>query len=300
MRRSACLLVPFMALVGAFLRPSNLWQRSSSLWAESNDAQQRSALREELMSCCDGKQGDARVQEVLDRLIPLSPPMEPLLNWKGRRDVVEATNALHGLWMVRFTSDPTSSLNQLGHRGPATAMRFVNASDGTWTEIVEYRTHAGKLKGFRLVSRCTPVSTPQQLQLQLQRDKLVVDRRSRVGLGVITLPLSLPLSLPLPPHLLRLLPLQLPADPSEPLGRPASQAPAPAPAPAPQGGTRLSLQYLDEDLCVYTVQPSSSSRTGTGSGSGSGQAGRDGHVFVLARLYDAWDPAVGWTTISAI
>ena len=299
-----------LLLVGAFRQPLRVaTSRVQALF----DA--RDSLIEELMSRCDAREDEFKVQEILKQLIPLNPTPDALFNWRARRDVVEKTNPLHGLWKLRFASDPSASINKLGRRGPASAMRFVNASEGTWTDIVEFPTHKGKVKGFKLVSSCSPPSTSSSSSsssfssssssgqlLQVRRQRLVVDRRSRIGLHTI--------SLPLPPLPL----LSLPSLPALPLAQAVSLS----------GPGLLRVLYLDEELCVYRscAHGQEGEEEGEGEGedegegegkggdqgdgssrsdSGSGRGGRrGGHVFVQSRLYDVWDPAVGWRLVSAI
>jgi hypothetical protein len=153
--------------------------------------------------------------------------------------------------MVRFTTDAQDSVRIVGRRGPATGLTYVNASAGTITRCVEFREHGGKIKGFKVVSGATPLAgSPPCLELQWQR--LVVDRRSRVGLNTIVFPLLLPLPLPLPLPLL------------------------------PQRVRRLQvleLLFVDEEVLVLRSERG---------------------LVVHSRLYDVWDPAVGWKLVSAV
>jgi len=216
------------------------------LAAAQDPEQQKDALREELIRCCDARL-EERVVEIVPQLAALNPTQDPFVNWRARRDLAEATNPLHGLWMVRFTTDAQDSVRVVGRRGPATGLTFVNASAGTLTRSFEFREHGGKIKGFKVVSGGTPLAgSPPRLELQRQR--LVVERRSRVGLNTIVLPLLLPLPLPLLPHAAR------------------QQQP-------------LELLFVDEEVLVLRSERG---------------------LVVHSRLYDVWDPAVGWKLVSAV
>ena len=164
-------IILMLVLTLATLAPSSAFQRFSSSHVragptvvvasstESSDQEDlRLSLREKLMDHSDSKQENKLVR-VLEQLMLLNPTKDPLRNWCARREVIETSNPLNGLWQVRYTSDSRDPSNVLGRRGPATSLRYVNASAGTWTEAAEFRQHQGKLKGFQVLCRCSSSSS---------------------------------------------------------------------------------------------------------------------------------------------
>lgn len=202
-----------------------------------------------------------------EQMAAVNPTPAPLASWMTGKPA-ETLCPLHGLWMLRFTTDDLDSFSATGHRGPATCMQYVDASAGTLTNIVNYNQWGGKVKGFRVILDGAPVAMQGAGRLELTRRRVEVERRSRVRLDKISLPAG---------------PLELPAalaiSALSHLSRAIPGLALRALAALLQPPSALDLLYLDDDLRIH-------------------RAG--GHVYILSRLYDVWDPASGWKVVSTI
>ena len=162
---------------------------------------------------------------------------------------------LGGTWKLRFTT-ATDATFKPGKRGPATTLQFVNATMGTFTNIIEFRENPGKVKGFQVVVEGNPVS---DTKMNLTFRRVIIDRRSRVGLNRIVIPL---------PNFKFL--QRFSRKKKENVENDSKR----------RSGPCFNMLYLDDEMRVH--------KTG------------DGNYFVQTRLYDAWDPMIGWTLISAV
>lgn len=137
----------------------------------------------------------------------------------------------------------------------------MNATIGTFTNIIEFRENPGKVKGFQVVVEGNPVS---DTKMELTFRRVIIDRRSRVGLNRIVIPL------PNFKFLQRFSRKKKERKMEEGVEN----------IPKNSSGPYFNMLYLDDEMRVH--------KTG------------DGNYFVQTRLYDAWDPMIGWTLISAV
>lgn len=165
---------------------------------------------------------------------------------------------LGGTWKLRFTT-ATDATFKPGKRGPATTLQYVNTTVGTFTNIVEFRENKGKVKGFQVVVEGEPVN---DIRINLTFRKVIIDRRSRVGLNKITIPI---------PNLTFL---------SRFFNRKRKVDEGMKATNKNREGPHFNMLYLDDEMRIH--------KTG------------DGNFFVQTRLYEAWDPMKGWTLISAV
>ena len=163
---------------------------------------------------------------------------------------------LAGTWKLRFTT-ATDATFKVGKRGPATTLQYVNATVGTFTNIIEYRENPGKVKGFQVVVEGAPVN---DTRIDLTFKRVIIDRRSRVGLNRIVIPL------PNFKWLQRFARKKTEEQKEEQARK--------------RKGPYFNMLYLDDEMRIH--------KTG------------DGNYFVQTRLYDAWDPMIGWTLITAV
>lgn len=112
------------------------------------------------------------------------------------------------------------------------------------------------MKGFQVVVEGNPVS---DTKMDLTFRRVIIDRRSRVGLNRIVIPL---------PNFKFL--QRLTRKKSENVENDSKR----------RSGPCFNMLYLDDEMRVH--------KTG------------DGNYFVQTRLYDVWDPMIGWTLISAV
>jgi PAP_fibrillin len=165
---------------------------------------------------------------------------------------------LGGTWKLRFTT-ATDATFKPGKRGPATTLQYVNTTIGTFTNIVEFRENTGKVKGFQVVVEGEPVNDKR---INLTFRKVIIDRRSRIGLNRIVIPI---------PNFNFL---------SKILNRRRKVEEDVNTTKKKREGPHFNMLYLDDEMRIH--------KTG------------DGNFFVQTRLYDAWDPMKGWTLISAV
>ena len=81
---------------------------------------------------------------------------------------------LAGNWKLRFTTAADASFSASNKRGRVTTSQVVDADEGTFTNVVDFKK--GKLKGFRVVVAGAPVS-PTDVDLTFRA--VEIDRRSR-------------------------------------------------------------------------------------------------------------------------
>ena len=165
---------------------------------------------------------------------------------------------LGGTWKLRFTT-ATDATFKPGKRGPATTLQYVNTTIGTFTNIVEFRENTGKVKGFQVVVEGEPVDDKR---INLTFRKVIIDRRSRVGLNKIVIPI---------PNLNFI---------SKLFKGKGNVGEGVTAMKSKREGPHFNMLYLDDEMRIH--------KTG------------DGNFFVQTRLYDAWDPMKGWTLISAV
>ena len=171
---------------------------------------------------------------------------------------------LGGTWKLRFTTASDATFKP-GRRGPATTLQYVNSTIGTFTNIIEFRENKGKVKGFQVVVEGKPVND-KRINLTFRR--VIIDRRSRVGLNRIVIPL------PNFNFLQRFSRKKnLPEEVSQEINVDTSTK-------KKREGPHFNMLYLDDEMRIH--------KTG------------EGNYFVQTRLYDAWDPMKGWTLISAV
>lgn len=165
---------------------------------------------------------------------------------------------------MRFTTASDATFKP-GRRGPATTLQYVNSTIGTFTNIIEFRENKGKVKGFQVVVEGKPVND-KRINLTFRR--VIIDRRSRVGLNRIVIPL------PNFNFLQRFSRKKnLPEEVSQEINVDTSTK-------KKREGPHFNMLYLDDEMRIH--------KTG------------EGNYFVQTRLYDAWDPMKGWTLISAV
>ena len=165
---------------------------------------------------------------------------------------------------MRFTTASDATFKP-GRRGPATTLQYVNSTIGTFTNIIEFRENKGKVKGFQVVVEGKPVNDKR---INLTFKRVIIDRRSRIGLNRIVIPL------PNFNFLQRFSRKKnLPEEVSEELNIDTSTK-------KKREGPHFNMLYLDDEMRIH--------KTG------------EGNYFVQTRLYDAWDPMKGWTLISAV
>ena len=141
----------------------------------------------------------------------------------------------------------------------------MNSTIGTFTNIIEFRENKGKVKGFQVVVEGKPVND-KRINLTFRR--VIIDRRSRVGLNRIVIPL------PNFNFLQRFSRKKnLPEEVSQEINVDTSTK-------KKREGPHFNMLYLDDEMRIH--------KTG------------EGNYFVQTRLYDAWDPMKGWTLISAV
>ena len=125
---------------------------------------------------------------MIEQVVKFNPTPVCNIGWKDHGTTVSAGvaggfenvgNSLNGVWKLRFTTS-VDGLFSYGRRGPQTITQMVNITQGTLTNVVEFKQHPGKVKGYRVIYEGIPVND-RSLQLKVQ--KLVVDRRSRFKLA---------------------------------------------------------------------------------------------------------------------
>jgi len=153
---------------------------------------------------------------------------------------------------------------------------MVNTTMGSVTDVVEFKQHTGKVKGYRIVYK-GPAVSPTGLQLACAR--FVVDRRSRWKLNAVRVPFAGFVV----PRFVRKNVARPVVDDRFPSLRAAAATAAAAAAAAGRGNDAhlcLETVYLDDEVKIHV----------TG----------DGNLHVHSRLYDVWDPMIGWTMVSAV
>ena len=179
---------------------SSSWLSPSRCMATTDEAQQRrDVLRDALLTAVDGFPSVATatpspppmspvsfpddivpIIQLIDALVALNPTATPTAGWM----TCNAPGLLDGVWMLRFT---TSAVAPPGRRGPPTITQMVNMTVGRITDVVEFKQHAGKVKGYRVAYEGPAVSATG---LDLACTRLVVDRRSRWKLASVRVPFA--------------------------------------------------------------------------------------------------------------
>jgi hypothetical protein len=90
---------------------------------------------------------------------------------------------LDGSWKLRFTSGADATFAESPKRGKATTSQDVNATEGTFTNIIEFEK--GKVKGFRVVVEGTARSDTE-MDLTFKRVDIQRDSRFPFLFGRIT------------------------------------------------------------------------------------------------------------------
>lgn len=105
-----------------------------------------------------------------------NPSPNPTENWKT---VKGEECKLDGLWKLRFTTAADATFKP-GKRGPATTSQVVNATQGTLTNIIEFRENNGSVRSFRVV-----VEGEQESEtfMSLTFKKVIVNREPKKWLG---------------------------------------------------------------------------------------------------------------------
>lgn len=187
--------------------------------------------------------------------------------------------------------------------GPVTTLQYVNNTIGTFTNIIQFKENKGKTKGFQVVVAGKPVN---DTRIDLTFKRIIIDReRSRVGLNRIVIPIP-----PLPDFSVlrrivqrfikfvqifvrRFLPKRKEKNTrttgsnenTESNGINGSSSNGSSSNESKEDndsngrGPYFNMLYLDEEMRIH--------KTG------------DNNYFVQTRLYDAWNPMVGWTLITA-
>jgi hypothetical protein len=217
-------------------------------------------------------EGEKRIIAMIDQLVQLNPTPTPNMGWKDHSTAEtlmgrNVLNSMDGVWRLRFTTSADEKTTQ-GRRGPQTITQMVNTTVGTLTNVIEFKEHPGKVKGFRVVYQGQAVS---DTGLDLQYQRLVIDRRSRWRLHTVVVPLA---GVVVP----RFIRKRIPRPAEDNRLRLLRQGAAPDKVKA--APLQLETLYLDEEMRIHV----------TG----------DGNYYIHTRLYDAWDPMLGWTMVSAI
>lgn len=196
-----------------------------------------------------------KVIDYIEEIAKMNPTPEPLKNWVGYKDGGldrYKHSELDGMWKLRFTT-ATDATFKPGKRGKATTMQYINGTEGTFTNVIDFKENKGKVIGFRVVVEGKPINGTA---VDLNFKKVIIERRSKVPFlfGKITIPL---------PSLSILQKLGGSKDKNGNKSR----------------GAFFNIVYLDDEMRIHI----------TG----------DGNYFVQTRLYEAWDPMVGWKYITA-
>ena len=184
--------------------PSSAWM--SPLSEETEQA------RSEFMSACDrfvkeqekqwaapdsdsngASLQDAKndVLSLVDKMASLNPSPLPLEHWGSDRG---GECMLDGMWKVRFTTALDATIKP-GRRGPATITQRVNATAGTFTNIIEFRENKGTVKSFNVIVEGEQLPE-SDTKLALAFKRVVTNRQPRGFLGKL---LFKRISVPLPP-----------------------------------------------------------------------------------------------------
>ena len=91
---------------------------------------------------------------------------------------------LHGKWKLRFTTAADATFRP-GKRGKAVTSQEVDAVNGKFINVINFPDNEGKVKGFRVVVDGTPVGSRMNLNFQ----RIVIERKSRIGFNRIVIPL---------------------------------------------------------------------------------------------------------------
>ena len=225
-------------------------------------------------------EGEQRIILLIDQLAKLNPTVTPNMGWKDHsiaetlmgRNVL---NSMDGVWKLRFTTSVDEKATR-GRRGPQTITQMINTTVGTLTNVIEFKEHPGKVKGFRVVYEGCAVSDSG---LDLHYKRFVIDRRSSWKLHTVVVPLAGVIV----PRFIRKR-VQRPTGENRLLllrqDAPSPSVPPPPPDRARAAPLQLETVYLDDEMRIHV----------TG----------DGNYYIHTRLYDVWDPMVGWTMVSAI
>lgn len=217
-------------------------------------------VREELMTACDIYPPSADSVAMVGLIVPRLVPTTSPLTSWGAGMVAETECPLHGLWQLRYTTDKHDSFSSTGRRGRATCMQYINATSGTLTNIVDFNQWQGKVKGFSVILDGA-VEPGVGGTPSLQLTRRRVEVERRSRVGLSKISLHAG-------------PLALVSALLQPL---SPVLPGLARSLQPPG--TMTVLYVDDEVQVHSSR---------------------GHTYVLSRLYDVWDPAVGWRLISMV
>lgn len=115
-----------------------------------------------------------KVLKLVEQIAKYNPTPDPLEHWMSTDGRGEEC-MLDGLWKLRFTTAADATFKP-GRRGPATTSQKVNATDGTLTNIIEFRENNGTLRNFRVVVEGERLSNTE---LELNFRKILITREPR-------------------------------------------------------------------------------------------------------------------------
>lgn len=114
------------------------------------------------------------VLKLVDKITNLNPTSDPLKHWKSEEGNAQKC-MLDGMWKLRFTTAADATFKP-GKRGPAFTLQRINATDGTLTNIIEFRENNGTLRNFNVVVEGDALS---RQYLELDFKKVVINREPR-------------------------------------------------------------------------------------------------------------------------
>ncbi|KAJ1393746.1 hypothetical protein B484DRAFT_459278 [Ochromonadaceae sp. CCMP2298] len=269
----------------------------------------------------------SRTISLIEQIAQYNPTENVTEDWMRKLSMQQpSASKLEGSWKLRFTTAPDATFKP-DKKGPALTSQYVNASTGILTNIIEYKENPGSLRAL-LVEVAGEAQSPTRVGLTFQK---VVVVRNATGPASLFNKVEFPLpnfgKAPLKQlaavvgavvrvlrgallpvrvlrRLLRYARTRWGKAPTQAQGQTKAQAGGQAEgqvegqtdavgqvqtgaqtegqatqrgAGTEAGGAYFDVLYLDEDLRVH--------RTGRGD------------YFVQTRLYDVWDPMVGWKQI---
>lgn len=180
------------------------------------------------------------------------------------------------MWKLRFTTAIDATFKP-GKMGPVTTKQYVNATLGTFTNVIEFKENPGKTRGFQVVVEGRPTN---DTRIDLTFKRVIIDRTSKIGLNRIVIPLPnfsffsniKKFFTRIAQRFIRVLSLFARNNDKQNKEENVKEKER-------NEGPYFNMLYLDDEMRIH--------KTG------------DGNYFVQTRLYDAWDPMIGWTLISA-
>jgi len=116
-----------------------------------------------------------QVLELVEQLAALNPTPNPTEGWKEGNNVTPAQCKLNGAWKLRFTTAADATFKP-GKRGEATTMQYVNSTEGTLTNVIEFKQNKGKLRGFKVI---VEGSANSNVRMDLKFKRVVIERKAR-------------------------------------------------------------------------------------------------------------------------